>query len=78
MNWVHHQWRHDGGNEPIKNDAISILEEARTGKNFRCVEYGTVVTACLNAVGLNSRVLGLKMSKPQNWVQVMWQQKFLE
>ncbi|MDR2148686.1 MAG: transglutaminase-like domain-containing protein [Tannerella sp.] len=60
LNWVHRQWRHDGNNEPTSNDAISILDEAKTGKNFRCVEYGIVAAACLNAVGLKSRVLALK------------------
>jgi len=59
MNWVHKQWRHDGNNEPRNNDAISILEEAKEGKNFRCVEYAIVVSACLNAIGLKTRVLGL-------------------
>lgn len=34
LNWVHRQWKHDGGNEPIRNDAISILEEAREGSIF--------------------------------------------
>jgi len=60
LSWVHRQWKHDGWNEPVKNDALSILEEAKGGKNFRCVEYGIVSTACLNAVGLKSRVLALK------------------
>ncbi|MDR3652670.1 MAG: transglutaminase-like domain-containing protein [Paludibacter sp.] len=60
LHWVHRQWNHDGGNEPKKNDAISILEEAKEGKNFRCVEYGIVTTACLNSIGLKSRTLGLK------------------
>lgn len=60
LNWVHRQWAHDGNNEPKKNDAISILEEVKEGKNFRCVEYGIVATACLNAVGLKARTLGLK------------------
>ncbi|RAK69391.1 transglutaminase domain-containing protein [Hymenobacter edaphi] len=60
LHWVHQRWRHDGSNEPAKKDAISILEEAQTGKQFRCVEYGIVATACLNAYGLKSRVLGLK------------------
>lgn len=60
MDWVHNQWRHDGNNEPQQNDAISILEEAKNGKNFRCVEYGIVASACLNAVGLKARTIGLK------------------
>lgn len=59
LDWVHNQWKHDGNNEPQKRDAIPILEEAKEGKNFRCVEYGIVASACLNAVGLKSRVLSL-------------------
>jgi hypothetical protein len=60
LNWVHNQWQHNGNNEPRKNDAISILEEAKEGKNFRCVEYGIVTAACLNSVGLKARKLALK------------------
>jgi hypothetical protein len=60
LNWVHNQWQHNGDNQPQKNDAISILEEAKDGKNFRCVEYGIVVGACLNAIGLKSRTIALK------------------
>lgn len=60
LNWVHNQWRHDGNNVPVKSDAISILEEVGQGKNFRCVEYGIVATACLNSVGLKARTLSLK------------------
>jgi len=60
LNWVHNQWAHNGNNVPNKPDAISILEEVKEGKNFRCVEYGIVSTACLNAVGLKSRTLALK------------------
>jgi hypothetical protein len=59
LHWVHNQWQHDGSNEPKKSDAISILDEVKEGKNFRCVEYGIVATACLNAVGLKARTLGL-------------------
>lgn len=60
LNWVHNQWQHNGNNEPRKNDAISILEEVKEGKNFRCVEYGIVVAACLNSIGLKARQLNLK------------------
>ncbi len=59
MNWVHQQWEH-GNNQPQQRDAISILEEAKEGKKFRCVEYGIVLTTCLNSAGLKARVLGLK------------------
>ena len=57
--WVNKQWRHNGRNEPRKKDAISILEEVKEGKNFRCVEYAIVCSACLNAIGLKARTLGL-------------------
>lgn len=60
LNWVHHQWKHNGSNEPSKKDALTILAEVKEGKNFRCVEYGIVTTAALNAIGLPARVLGLK------------------
>lgn len=60
LHWVHAQWKHDGNNEPRKSDAISILEEAKDGKNFRCVEYSIVAAACLNSIGLKARILALK------------------
>lgn len=59
LHWAHNQWQHNGGNEPQKSDALSILEEAKKGKNFRCVEYSIVTAACLNAIGLKARVLNL-------------------
>lgn len=62
LHWVHKQWKHNGSNEPKKSDAISILEEVKEGKNFRCVEYGIVTTACLKAVGLKARTLALRTS----------------
>jgi len=58
--WVHRLWEHHGKNQPEKNDPISIIEEAKQGKRFRCVEYGIVVAGCLNSLGIPARVLGLK------------------
>ncbi|WP_207497156.1 transglutaminase-like domain-containing protein [Aridibaculum aurantiacum] len=60
LHWVHSQWKHDGDNEPKKSDALSILAEVKEGKNFRCVEYGIVGTAAMNAMGMPARVLALK------------------
>lgn len=60
LSWVNKQWKHNGNNEPSKADALTILAEAKQGKNFRCVEYGIVVTSCLKAIGLEARTLGLK------------------
>ena len=61
VNWVHKQWQHNGMNEPSSPDALTILAEVKEGKQFRCVEYGIVTTACLNAIGLPARTMGLKM-----------------
>ncbi|PTX14687.1 transglutaminase superfamily protein [Pontibacter mucosus] len=61
VNWVHKQWQHNGMNEPSNPDALTILAEVKEGKQFRCVEYGIVTTACLNAIGLPARTMGLKM-----------------
>lgn len=58
--WVHNLWKHDGSNAPKDNDPISILREVQLGQRFRCVEYAVVINGCLNAVGIPSRVVGLK------------------
>ncbi|KAA3437145.1 transglutaminase-like domain-containing protein [Rufibacter hautae] len=60
-NWVRRQWDHNGSNTPLKNDPLSILEEAATGKKFRCVEYGMVLNGALNSLGIPARSLALKM-----------------
>jgi hypothetical protein len=53
-------WAHDGDNEPSKPDALTILEEAEAGKNFRCVEYSVVIASCAAALGLPSRTVQVK------------------
>ncbi|MGQ8336154.1 transglutaminase-like domain-containing protein [Sunxiuqinia sp. A32] len=60
LNWSSSQWSHNGSNSPSNADALTILKEAKNGSQFRCVEYGILASACLNSVGLRSRVLGLK------------------
>lgn len=59
LNWTHGLWRHNGSNEPKKNDALSILKEVEEGKKFRCVEYAIVLSASLNSIGIPARTLGL-------------------
>lgn len=59
--WVHNLWEHDGSNEPEQPDPLSILREVRRGERFRCVEYAIVISGCLNALGIPSRTVGLKM-----------------
>ncbi len=58
--WVHTLWPHDGWNEPSSPDPLTILAEAAAGASFRCVEYETVIAACVSALGLPGRVLELK------------------
>ncbi len=58
--WVHGRWKHDGNNTPKKSDAISILDEAATGKRFRCVEFSIVLKAALTALDIPTRTVGLK------------------
>lgn len=60
LDWTSNQWKHNGSNNPTKQDALTILKEAREGKQFRCVEYGIVATATLNSIGIRARTLGLK------------------
>ena len=60
--WVHQQWKHNGNNLPQHHDPVSILQEAAQGKQFRCVEYGIVLTGALTALGIPARTLGLEMA----------------
>ena len=60
LHWVHNQWKHNGNLAPQKNDAISILEEAKEGKGFPCFAYAEVLRATLNSVGIPTRRLALK------------------
>ncbi len=60
--WVSGLWQHDGENVPKKSDPLFILDQVvNHGQQYRCVEYGTVVSGCLQAQGLDSRNLNLKM-----------------
>lgn len=60
LDWTHKQWNHSGSNRPSKSDPLTILEEAKKGNNFRCVEYGIVSSAALNSIEIPARVIALK------------------
>lgn len=60
LRWANAQFQHSGDNKPSKSDPLTILEEGSEGKRFRCVEYSIVVAAAARALGMPSRVLGLK------------------
>lgn len=62
LKWVSGLWRHNGMNKAEKEDPLYILDRViHHGERFRCVEYSIVINACLLAIGLESRVLYLKM-----------------
>lgn len=62
IEWVSGLWEHDGNNIPEQWDPLYILDQVvNHGKRYRCVEYGTVIYGCLQSIGIESRMLGLKM-----------------
>lgn len=63
LNWTNGRWKHNGSNTPSKSNTLTILEEAKAGKKFRCVEYGTVLRSVLAANGYKARTLGLKIKE---------------
>ncbi|MCB0392188.1 MAG: hypothetical protein KDD58_12930 [Bdellovibrionales bacterium] len=62
MAWVTQQWKHNGDNEPPKNfKALDILKNVHKEKmQYRCVEYGLVLSEILQAYGFNTRQLALR------------------
>jgi len=62
LNWVRNQWEHNGWNDAKTNNAYEILERAKNGEKFRCVEYGIVLKSALAVLGMKSRTLGLMTS----------------
>lgn len=58
---VNSLWKHDGGGRARAADPISIVQDAAKGARFSCVEYATVVAACLNAIGIPARELSLML-----------------
>ncbi len=64
--WVNSLWDHDGDHAAEQEDALYILEQVKKGERFRCVEYGIVTAACLNAIGLPARLLYLKTENAES------------
>ncbi|MCD7900702.1 MAG: transglutaminase-like domain-containing protein [Bacteroides sp.] len=58
--WVHGLWEYEEWNEPTNRDALYILEKLKEDFPLRSIEYGVVTKACLNAIGLKSRILSLQ------------------
>lgn len=60
LNWTHNRWNHNGNNSPSKNDAITILNEAKEGQEFPCFAYAIVLRDQLSALGFKARTVYLK------------------
>lgn len=62
LTWVSRQWIHNGQTSPPKSfHALDILKEVHQKQaRYRCVEYGMVLTECLQAYGFVSRIIGLR------------------
>jgi hypothetical protein len=60
--WTRTRWEHNGNTESRRKDPVGILEEAEAGQQFRCVEFATVLSGALNAMGMPARVVNLKMA----------------
>lgn len=58
--YVHNLFSHNGNNKPSSLNPIEIINEARQGKSFRCVEYSYLTTALLWAHNIRARIIGLK------------------
>ena len=61
--WVNGLWSHSGSNTPSDPSPFTILDEARTGARFRCVEYTTIMVAAAQSLGIPARSVGLKTKR---------------
>jgi hypothetical protein len=62
LGYAHGLFRHNGDNQPSAMDPITIITEAQSGSEFRCVEYSLLGVALLWAYGIPARFIGLKTS----------------
>ena len=60
LNWTNSRWEHNGNISPSKSDAITILDEAKEGKNFPCFAYAIVLKSQLENAGFKARTIYLK------------------
>lgn len=59
MHWANSRWTHDGGNDPGTGDPVALLNRARRGERFRCVEFSIVAVAAARSLNLRARIVGL-------------------
>lgn len=58
--YTHLLFSHDGNNTPSSSDPITMINEAKQGKSFRCVEYSYLTMTLLWAYKIPARIIGLK------------------
>lgn len=64
--WVHNQWKHNGANLPrVGQSGLSVLLEARGGKQFNCDGYSLVLNDVLISYGFVSRRIYLRTRKSE-------------
>lgn len=63
--WVHFRLSHDGRKQFQSQDPFAILKAAMLGEQVQCVEFGLVLAAAFNAVGIPARPLYLKSEDVQ-------------
>lgn len=59
MNWVHGLWKHNPIQSASSQHCITILDEVKQGKTFRCMEYASVLAQSLQALGYQARIVEL-------------------
>lgn len=58
-------WNHDGFNSnPKKQDALTILELAKKGASFSCVQFASVFVQLCQSVGIPARILQVRTKHP--------------
>ncbi|MDP7322051.1 MAG: hypothetical protein QF441_15715 [Bacteriovoracaceae bacterium] len=62
MKWVTSQWKHNGWNQPPSDyTALDILKKVhKADEQYRCVEYGIVLTEILQAHGFLARTISVQ------------------
>ncbi|WP_226266999.1 transglutaminase-like domain-containing protein [Hymenobacter pini] len=63
--WVHFRLDHDGHKQFKSQDVFAILKAAQAGQQVQCVEFGLVLAAAFNAIGIPARPLYLKAEDVQ-------------
>ena len=59
--FAHSAFTHNGSNQPSKSDPLTILQEAKSGAQFRCVEYSHLAAWLMRAYEIEARTVNIMM-----------------